>query len=64
MIENGLESDIFVTYLYSLVDMYVKCGSIEDARRVFHKLPSQHVVVIRNATILLGHVNVSKGSVI
>jgi pentatricopeptide repeat protein len=29
----------------SLVDMYAKCGSIEDAWRVFNKMPSQNVVI-------------------
>jgi pentatricopeptide repeat protein len=58
MIENGLESSIFVGS--SLGDMYGKCGSIEDAWKVFHKLPSRHVVVTRTATVL-GHVNVGKG---
>jgi pentatricopeptide repeat protein len=58
MIEIGLESDIFVGS--SLADMYAKCGSIEDAWRVFHKMPSLHVVVTGTGAIL-GHVNVGKG---
>jgi hypothetical protein len=58
MIENGLESDIFMGS--RLVDMYAKCGSIEDVWRVFHKLPAGHVVVTGTATVL-GHVNVGKG---
>ncbi len=33
IIQSGLESDISV-------DMYAKCGSIEDAWRVFNKMPS------------------------
>jgi pentatricopeptide repeat protein len=32
IIQSGLESDVFVGS--SLVDMYAKCGSIEDARKV------------------------------
>ncbi len=39
IIERGLDSDIFVGS--SLVDMYVKCGSMEDAQRVFNKIPSR-----------------------
>jgi pentatricopeptide repeat protein len=35
----------------SLVDMYVKCGSMEDAWRVFKKMPSWDVVTW-NAMIL------------
>ncbi len=31
-------SNVFVTN--SLVDMYAKCGTIEDAWRVFNKIPS------------------------
>jgi pentatricopeptide repeat protein len=38
LIQTGCESDIFVGS--SLVDMYAKCGSIEDAWRVFNKMPS------------------------
>ncbi|CAN5953718.1 unnamed protein product [Sphagnum jensenii] len=42
IIQSGLESDVFVGS--SLVDMYAKCGSIEDACRVFNKMPSRDVV--------------------
>jgi pentatricopeptide repeat protein len=42
IIQSSLESDVFVGC--SLVDMYAKCGSIEDAWRVFNKMPSQDVV--------------------
>jgi pentatricopeptide repeat protein len=38
IIQSGFESDSFVGN--SLVNMYVKCGSIEDARSVFNKMPS------------------------
>jgi pentatricopeptide repeat protein len=37
IIKRGYESDVFVGS--SLVDVYAKCGSIEDAQRVFHKMP-------------------------
>ncbi len=37
----------------SLVGMYAKCGSIEDAWRVFNKLPSQ--VVVTWTAMILGH---------
>ncbi len=37
-----LESDVFVGR--SLVNMYAKCGSMEDAWRVFNKMPSRTVV--------------------
>jgi pentatricopeptide repeat protein len=42
IIESGMESAVFVGS--SLVDMYAKCGSIEDAWRVFNKMPSRDVV--------------------
>ncbi len=43
----------------ALVDMYAKCGSIEDAWRVFKKMPSQSVVT--GSTMILGHVKCGQG---
>jgi pentatricopeptide repeat protein len=37
-IQRGWDSDVFVGH--SLVNMYAKCGSMEDAWRVFNKMPS------------------------
>ncbi|CAK9278312.1 unnamed protein product [Sphagnum jensenii] len=48
IIQLGCASDVFVGS--SLVDMYAKCGSIEDARRVFDSMPS-HDLVSWNAII-------------
>ncbi len=42
-----------------LVDMYAKCGSIEEAWRVFNKMPSQNVVTW-NARVL-EHVKCGQG---
>jgi pentatricopeptide repeat protein len=42
IVESGCESDVFVSS--SLVDMYAKCGSMEDAARVFNKMTSRDVV--------------------
>ncbi len=42
IIQSGLESNVIVGS--SLVEMYAKCGSIEDAWRVFNKMSSQNVV--------------------
>jgi pentatricopeptide repeat protein len=42
IIQSGLELDVFVRK--SLVDMYAKCGSMEDAWIVFNKMPSLNVV--------------------
>eukprot|EP01018_Ginkgo_biloba_P031865 Gb_04144 [translate_table: standard] len=39
---SGFQSDVFVGS--ALVDMYVKCGNIEDARHVFDKMPERNVV--------------------
>ncbi|CAM6033774.1 unnamed protein product, partial [Sphagnum compactum] len=57
IIENGFESNVFVGS--SLVDMYAKCGSLEEAQRVFDSMPI-HNVVSWNAMIL-GHVKNGHG---
>jgi pentatricopeptide repeat protein len=57
MIQSGLESDVFVGT--SLVDMYAKCGSIENAWRVFNKMPSRNVVTWN--AMILGHVKCRQG---
>ncbi len=38
LMQTNCESDVFVGS--SLVDMYARCGSIEDALRVFNKMLS------------------------
>ncbi len=38
IMQSGWDSDLFVGS--SLVDMYAKCGSMEDAWKVFNKMPS------------------------
>lgn len=38
------ESEPNIVLESALVDMYVKCGTIEDARRVFDKMPERNVV--------------------
>eukprot|EP01018_Ginkgo_biloba_P000442 Gb_36920 [translate_table: standard] len=48
ILTSGFESDIFVGS--ALVDMYAKCGNIQDARNVFEKVP-QRDVVLWNAMI-------------
>ncbi len=48
IIRSGWDSNIFVGT--NVVDMYAKCGSIEDVRSVFNKMPYQNVVMV------LGHV--------
>jgi len=57
IIQSGCESHPFA--ISSLVDMYAKCGSMEDAQRVFNKLPS-HDVVTWNLMIF-GHVKYGQG---
>ncbi|KAJ7535789.1 hypothetical protein O6H91_12G045900 [Diphasiastrum complanatum] len=42
VIQNSLESHIFVGSC--LVDMYSKCGSIEEAVRVFNNMPQRNVI--------------------
>eukprot|EP00249_Psilotum_nudum_P002011 c14832_g1_i1 orf=97-531(+) len=42
IIRSGLDRDIFLGN--QLISMYGNCGSVEDARRAFDKLPQQNVV--------------------
>jgi pentatricopeptide repeat protein len=49
---SGCESDVIVGN--SSVDMYAKCGSMEDAWRVFNTMPSQNVVTW--SAMILRHV--------
>eukprot|EP01018_Ginkgo_biloba_P009691 Gb_04616 [translate_table: standard] len=42
LIRNGFDSDVFVGS--ALVDMYAKCGNIEDAQNLFVKMPNKNVV--------------------
>ncbi|KAJ7536559.1 hypothetical protein O6H91_12G073800 [Diphasiastrum complanatum] len=42
IIESGLDSDVVVGS--TLVDMYAKCGRIEDARQVFNNMHERNVV--------------------
>ncbi len=57
LIQSGYMSDVFVCN--SLVDMYAKCGSIEEAWTVFEKMPSRNVVTW--TTMILGHVQCWQG---
>jgi pentatricopeptide repeat protein len=54
MIQSNFETDVFVGS--SLIDMYTKCGSIDDAWRVFNRMPTQDVVSW--SAMILGHVEV------
>jgi pentatricopeptide repeat protein len=42
IIQSGCQFNVFAAN--SLVDMYAKCGSMEDACRVFNKMPLCDVV--------------------
>jgi pentatricopeptide repeat protein len=55
--QSGCESNVFVGS--SLVNMYAKCGSLEDAQRLFNRMPI-HDVVCCNA-IIYGHVKCGQG---
>ncbi|CAM6030174.1 unnamed protein product [Sphagnum balticum] len=57
IIRSGCESEVYVGS--SLVDMYAKCGSIEDAQRVFDRMPIRNVVSWN--AIILGHVKCGQG---
>jgi pentatricopeptide repeat protein len=58
IIECGWDSDVFVGS--SLVDMYAKCGSMQDAQTVFNKMPSHDVIswnAILGGCAMHGHGN-------
>ncbi|CAK9856558.1 unnamed protein product [Sphagnum jensenii] len=57
IMQTGCEADVFVGS--SVVDMYAKCGSMEDAWRVFCKMPSQDVVTW--TAMILGYVRCGQG---
>eukprot|EP01018_Ginkgo_biloba_P019600 Gb_25041 [translate_table: standard] len=42
IIRSGFQSDIFVGS--TLVDMYAKCGALENARKVFDQMPERNAV--------------------
>ncbi|XP_057864657.2 pentatricopeptide repeat-containing protein At4g02750 [Cryptomeria japonica] len=42
IVTSGFQSDVFVGN--ALVDMYAKCGSLENARYLFDKMPNRNVV--------------------
>ncbi len=58
IIQSGYESDVFVGS--SLNDMYAKCGSVEDAWRVFNRMPRRNMVAwtaMLGAYAMHGHAN-------
>jgi pentatricopeptide repeat protein len=57
IIQCGCEADVFVGS--SLVDMYAKCGSMEDAQSVFNKF--LHRDVVTWTAMILGHVKCGEG---
>jgi pentatricopeptide repeat protein len=57
IVQNGCKLDVYV--VSSLIDMYAKCGSIEDAQRVFNRM-STHDVISWSAMIS-GYVTCGKG---
>jgi hypothetical protein len=52
IIQSSYESVTFVGN--SLVDMSTKCGSMEDASRLFNKIPSHNVVTLNAMLLVLG----------
>jgi pentatricopeptide repeat protein len=56
IIQRGCELEVFLAN--SLVDMYAKCGSMDDALKVFNMMPSRNVVTwtaILGACAMHGH---------
>jgi pentatricopeptide repeat protein len=57
IMQHCCESDVYVGT--SLVDMYAKCGSIEDAQRVFYRMPTPDVAAW--SAMILAHVKCGQG---
>jgi len=57
IIQSGFESNVFVRNC--LIDMYVKCGRMNDAQSVLNKMPSHSVVSW--IAMILGHVKRGQG---
>jgi pentatricopeptide repeat protein len=57
IIQGGFESDVFMGN--SLIDMYAKCGSIQDAQLVFNRMTTRNVVSWNS--MILGHVKCGQG---
>lgn len=41
---GGIESELFMCAVNTLIDLYVKCGVVESARKVFDEMPVRDVV--------------------
>ncbi|KAF1868975.1 hypothetical protein Lal_00048255 [Lupinus albus] len=54
--KTGTHEDVFV--MSFLVNIYAKCGNMEDARKVFDKMPRRNVVAW--STLLVGYVKNSQ----
>jgi len=57
IIQSGLEFHVFMGN--NLVDMYAKCGNIEDVGGVFNRMPSRDMVTW--IAMILGHVQCGQG---
>jgi pentatricopeptide repeat protein len=57
IIESCCETDVFVGS--GFVDMYAKCGSMEDACRVFNNMPSW--IAVSWAAMIFRHVKCGEG---
>ncbi|XP_028759085.1 pentatricopeptide repeat-containing protein At3g26630, chloroplastic [Neltuma alba] len=51
-LKNGFDLGIFMGT--ALIDMYSKCGSLEDAMRVFHKMPTKGLATWNSMITSLG----------
>ncbi|CAM6028537.1 unnamed protein product [Sphagnum balticum] len=57
IIKSSFDSNVNVTT--RIINMYVKCGSMEDAFKVFHSMPARDVVVWN--VMILGYVKYGQG---
>lgn len=59
VVECGLDSDVYVGTM--LIDVYAKCGSLVNARRVFEAMPQRNVVSW--SAMISGYAQVQQGKV-
>ncbi|KAM2133225.1 hypothetical protein ACFX1R_003350 [Malus domestica] len=57
-VKNGLETSLY--YGSSLIDMYSKCGVIEDARKAFYFMPHWSVVSVNALIAGFGYRNLEE----
>jgi pentatricopeptide repeat protein len=57
IIQSGCKSDVSVAI--TLIDMYMKCGSIGDAQNLFQNMPTTDVILLN--VVLFGYLKCGQG---